>query len=203
LVIDIGTTTTDIVPLVDGRPVPAGRTDRERLDQGELVYGGWRRTPLCAFLGTSQAAELFATTVDVYLELGVVDDDPNDCDTADGRPRTRAAAGRRLARMMCGDLETTTPRQRRELAEEVNFKLLGQIALAADRVIQRLPASPRQVIACGSGECLVRGVLSSRLFKVPMANCPIFSFDRESGPGSSAVACALAVAILLRDSLPA
>src|SRR5262249_5319838 len=69
LLIDLGTTTTDIVPMVDGRPVPAGRSDRERLEKDELLYLGWRRTPLCAFTGTSRAAELFATTLDVYLVL--------------------------------------------------------------------------------------------------------------------------------------
>ncbi|HZU35347.1 MAG TPA: hydantoinase/oxoprolinase family protein, partial [Gemmataceae bacterium] len=52
LVIDIGSTTTDIVPLVQGRPVPRGRTDPERLRTNELVYTGVRRTPLCALLGT-------------------------------------------------------------------------------------------------------------------------------------------------------
>jgi probable H4MPT-linked C1 transfer pathway protein len=203
LLIDVGTTTTDIVPLLDGRPVPVGHTDSERLESGELVYVGWRRTPLCALLGTSQAAELFATTLDVYLELGVVDDDPNDCDTADGRPATRAAAARRLARAMCGDLETTTPQQRRLLAKDVDFKVLGRIALAADQVIRRLPAPPRTVIASGSGECLVRPVLHSPLFKVPMKDCPIVSLTRESGPAGSTAACALAVAVLLQEALPA
>src|SRR5665213_2920887 len=38
LLIDIGSTTTDIVPLQDGRPMPKGRTDPERLRSGELVY---------------------------------------------------------------------------------------------------------------------------------------------------------------------
>src|SRR5262249_47274816 len=42
--VDIGSTTTDVVPLHDGRPVPRGRTDRERLRCQELVYTGVRRT---------------------------------------------------------------------------------------------------------------------------------------------------------------
>src|SRR5262249_24868818 len=67
LLIDVGSTTTDIVPLLDGRPVPQGRTDPERLDCGELVYTGIRRTPICALLGGNIAAEVFATTLDAYL----------------------------------------------------------------------------------------------------------------------------------------
>src|SRR6516165_810475 len=47
LVIDVGSTTSDIVPIVNGVPVPRGRTDQERLRLGELVYTGVRRTPVC------------------------------------------------------------------------------------------------------------------------------------------------------------
>ena len=50
LLIDIGSTTSDLIPLVDGLPMPTGRTDVERLQSGELVYCGVRRTPLCALV---------------------------------------------------------------------------------------------------------------------------------------------------------
>ena len=53
LLIDIGSTTADLIPMVDGRVAVRGRTDTERLQTGELVYAGVRRTPLC-----SLAAEL-------------------------------------------------------------------------------------------------------------------------------------------------
>src|SRR5207249_4809018 len=45
LLIDVGSTTTDIVPIRAGEPRPAGRTDTERLLSGELVYSGVLRTP--------------------------------------------------------------------------------------------------------------------------------------------------------------
>ena len=98
LLFDVGSTTTDVIPLLDGRPKPHGRTDRERLESGELVYTGVRRTPLCALAGG--AAELFATTLDVYLLLDWIAEDAADRNTADGRPATKAAAHARLARMM-------------------------------------------------------------------------------------------------------
>jgi probable H4MPT-linked C1 transfer pathway protein len=200
LLIDIGTTTTDIVPLLDGRPVPAGRTDTERLKCEELIYMGWRRTPLCALTGTSGATEVFATMLDAFLVLGKVPEDPDDHDTADGRPATRVAANRRLARMLGGDLETTTVRECRGLAEDVFAKMAHQIALAANEVIERLPEPPRAVIASGSGEYLVPVALSSILFEVK--DCPIISLQKEVGPGGSTAACALAVAILCKEALP-
>ena len=94
------------------RPVAArGRTDTERLQTGELVYAGVRRTPVCAlatelpFRGvpTGLAAELFASTLDVYLTLGEIAPDPKDLSTADGRPATVDAARDRLARMVGAD----------------------------------------------------------------------------------------------------
>ena len=102
LLIDVGSTTTDIIPLIDGNPAPRGRTDTERLGSGELVYTGVRRTPVCALadrlpfggVPTGLAAELFATTHDVYLTLGALPEKPDDTDTADGRPATREACAR-------------------------------------------------------------------------------------------------------------
>src|SRR5262249_413708 len=104
--IDVGSTTADIGPLLHGRPVPPGRTDRQRLKCQELVYTGVRRTPVCGLLGPSVSAEFFATTLDVYLLLGQVAEDETDYGTADGRPATRLFAHARLARMLGGDGET-------------------------------------------------------------------------------------------------
>ena len=45
---DIGTTTTDLIPLASGLVMARGKSDTERLQTGELVYAGVRRTPVCA-----------------------------------------------------------------------------------------------------------------------------------------------------------
>src|SRR5207248_174454 len=97
LLIDTGSTTTDIVFLNHGVPEPRGLSDPERLASGELVYTGVRRTPICAVLGMAVAAEFFATMQDAYIYLGLTPANPADCDTADGRPATRANARARLA----------------------------------------------------------------------------------------------------------
>ena len=52
LLIDVGSTTTDLIPLADGRARPRGRSDTERLGTGELVYAGIRRTSACCALTT-------------------------------------------------------------------------------------------------------------------------------------------------------
>ena len=40
LFVDLGSTTTDIVPIVDGKVAARGYTDAQRLAAGELIYTG-------------------------------------------------------------------------------------------------------------------------------------------------------------------
>ena len=80
LLVDVGSTTTDMVPLLRGGPAPHGLTDPERLLSGELVYTGVVRSPICG-LATAlpwrgqlcpTAQEVFATTCDAYVTLGLL-----------------------------------------------------------------------------------------------------------------------------------
>ena len=135
ILLDVGSTTTDIIPILDGKPVPRGLTDYDRLFSGELLYTGARRTPVCAIKPWLTAAELFATTLDVYLTLGLILENPEDCDTADGRPATRKHAHARLARMYCADASEVPEDHTRTLAEGVRDEHLAKIrhAVGVDR----------------------------------------------------------------------
>ncbi|MDH3280912.1 MAG: hypothetical protein OEQ18_07260, partial [Gammaproteobacteria bacterium] len=90
--IDIGSTTTDIIPFADNRLQVRGYRDHERLQCGELVYSGVVRTPVMAltrsvpFGGktTPLMAEHFATTADVYRILGALPEHADTMPPADG-----------------------------------------------------------------------------------------------------------------------
>ncbi len=197
LVIDIGSTTTDIVPLANGRPNPRGLTDPDRLRCHELVYLGVRRTPVCAFMLAEVAAELFATALDVYLLLGMVPEDPGDCDTADGRPATKPYAHARLARMKCADVETFSLEDAQELANNAMLWQLTYLKRAVEKVAQRLHDSPRQVILAGSGEFLAPKLIQSQeAFPIPK----VISLAQQLGPDISEAACAHAVAVLAKEA---
>ena len=197
LVIDIGSTTTDIVPLLDGRPVPHGRTDPERLHCHELVYTGVRRTPLCALLGIGGAAELFATTLDAYLLLGHLPENAGDRGTADGRPAIMAAAHARLARMLCADVETCSLEEVRKLALRACQRQAFHIQTAVESVAKRLPGPPRTVVLAGSGEFLARAVLS---LMPTFAGAHVVSLSEQLGAQVSPAACAYALAVLAAES---
>jgi probable H4MPT-linked C1 transfer pathway protein len=138
ILIDIGSTTTDVIPLLDGKPVPQGKTDRERMRSSELIYTGARRTPVCALLGSQVAAEFFATSRDAYLLLGQVAESATDCDTADGRSATRANAHARLARMIGGDAQTVSLEDATSLADDVALKQIRLIEYGIENAIGHL-----------------------------------------------------------------
>lgn len=197
LLIDIGSTTTDIVPLLDGRPVPRGRTDTQRLRCGELMYTGVIRTPLCALLGEYGAAEFFATTRDVYLMLGRLPEDPSDCDTADGRPATRACAEARVARMICADLETSTKAERRKVAERAYLQQLIQLARCTSNVARcALRRDAETIILAGVGEFFGEMALADG--KPPYQGRTV-SLARELGEEVSRAAPAYALAVLASE----
>lgn len=193
LAVDVGSTTTDIVPLWQGQPVPRGRTDRDRLQSRELVYTGVRRTPVCTLLGVEGAAELFATNLDVYLLLGDLVEDVSDCRTADGRPATRPFAHARLARMAGADVESYTLSEARQLAQRICDRQTGWIADALRSVTVRLPEPPRTVVLSGIGEFLARRAL------IQCPPCAIISFSEQLSPALSEAACAYAVAVLATE----
>ncbi|MFL5243799.1 MAG: hydantoinase/oxoprolinase family protein [Gemmataceae bacterium] len=197
LLIDIGSTTTDIVPLRDGCPVPVGHTDRDRLRSGELVYTGVHRTPVCAVLGSLGAAELFATMHDVYLLLNAVPEDPRDRQTADGRPATKAHAHARLARMVCADAETLSLEETVKLAQKVALRQTRTIGWAIERVLERrLPNRPEMVIVSGSGEFLALPLLTEQ---PNLSRCKRKRLSQLLCEEVSRAACAYAVAVLASE----
>ena len=202
LLIDIGSTTCDIIPLVDGKPVSMGRTDTKRLASGELVYTGIERSPVCALVRSVPyrgrkcpvAQELFATTWDVYLLLGDLPEEPECAHTADRRPATKQFARERLARMICADSATFSDADALAVARHVANMQLARVAVAAAHVINRLNAVPETVVLSGRGEFLARRALA-KLQLAPR----IVSLAEELGPDLSRCAAAHALAVLARE----
>ncbi len=204
LLIDIGSTTTDIIPLSNGTPVTEGGTDPTRLLSGELIYTGVRRTPLCALAPQLEfrgqrigiAAELFATTRDVHLWLGSLPEAPEDCDTANGRPATREFARDRLVRMLCADSEEIDECETDDLARQWASIQQTQIRRAVEQVLARQSSPPRMLLLSGEGEFIARQVLQ----EIPsLADIETLSLARVLGPEHSVGACAYAIARLAAE----
>jgi (4-(4-[2-(gamma-L-glutamylamino)ethyl]phenoxymethyl)furan-2-yl)methanamine synthase len=201
LLVDVGSTTTDIIPIVAGRVVACGRTDSSRLRTGELVYTGSLRTPVCAVVRSLPldggrcrvAAEHFAIVADVHRWLGRIEEADYTCDTPDGRGRSRPEAGARLARMICADFETLDPAGITAIAEHVARAQVRQIGRGIRQVMRRLgAASPGVAILAGAGTFVGRAAAEeARLTPRDLAH--------EVGTSAARSAPAAAVAYLLSE----
>lgn len=204
ILVDIGSTTTDIIPLCDGVPVPAGRTDLERLLSGELVYTGVRRTPVAhvvaavPFRGMScpLSAEVFATMLDVYLLVGSIIADESDVNTANGRPATVAGAQVRLARMLCADTSEIGGDELQQIAAAIAVAQRTRIAAAFDRALARLGKPCELLIAAGEGAFVLD---ESAACPGSATHVPRLSLSATLGPAHAESACAYALARLARE----
>lgn len=201
LLIDIGSTTTDIIPLRNGIPCPLGKTDLSRLQSGELLYTGVRRTPLAALMQTvlfrdewvPTSSELFATMLDVYLLRGDIPEDPCDTDTANGRAATCAAALDRIVRMLCADRTEITEAEAIPMADQWAGQQLGYVQLSVQQVLRGLDAACDTVFVSGSGEFLARRAIE-RIAELKSAR--VVSLTEVFTPAIAEAACAYSVACL-------
>src|SRR5712692_3310069 len=154
ILIDTGTTTTDIIPIAGGRVAARGRTDHERLREGELVYTGALRTPAEAIAHTvvlhgapiGVSAEGFALAGDVHLWLGSLAPEDYTVPTPDRRPATRQFAGERLARVICADRELLDEAAIDEIARSLADAQVGLVSAAVERVARRHPGAACAVV---------------------------------------------------------
>ncbi|MGD9783782.1 MAG: hydantoinase/oxoprolinase family protein [Hyphomicrobiaceae bacterium] len=160
ILIDLGSTTADIVPVAGGRPGPLYLDDAGRQASGELVYTGFTRT---AVMGVTQVApfggqwvtlarEYLATMADVRRVLGNLDDAVDLHDTADGRGKSLAESTQRLARMLGRDAGDGTAAQWRSAARHVEECQLRSIHDGLMLVLSRHPdLEAARVVTAGIG----------------------------------------------------
>jgi probable H4MPT-linked C1 transfer pathway protein len=146
VVIDVGSTSTSIIPIAGGNVVATGKTDLEKLMNGELVYTGSLRTNVAATVNSMPlkggmakvASELFAQSGDVHLVLGNIEESDYTSETADGKGKTPSEALTRLARVVCSDTEMLTEQEILLIAKYVHEKQVEQIADGLSQVYTSL-----------------------------------------------------------------
>jgi (4-(4-[2-(gamma-L-glutamylamino)ethyl]phenoxymethyl)furan-2-yl)methanamine synthase len=206
LFIDLGSTTTDIVPVVGGKVAARGYTDSERLAAGELVYTGLvrgfvmataHRAPLHG-VWTPLINENFATMADVHRILGTLPAGVDLMATADGREKTVKASRARLARMVgcdASDADDATWLRLAQWFAEAQMRILTEAAML---VMSAGAMTAAAIVAAGIGAAVV-AELARRL------QCACMSFDElldvapEAGPGVCHCAPAAAVAWLASE----
>lgn len=211
LLIDVGSTTTDIIPILEGRVLARGKNDLERLIAGELVYSGVLRTPVGALVSKVPvggrmcrvSSEYFAISGDVYVILGLISESDYICPTPDGRGKDPGSARERLARVVCADVEMLSPEAVDQMATYIAERQVQQIAEAISQVLSALEESRislkggRQdlpAIVTGLGSLLARRSAERLGLKV-------IDLEKEWGRDCRLATPAFAVAHLLKDKV--
>lgn len=204
LLIDIGSTTTDIIALAAGVPVVTGLTDAERLRTGELVYTGLTRTPVMAVSGRglfqgqwqTLARDPFATMADVRR---ITCDLPAGVDqhaTSDGRGKSEDESRARLARSFGRDAE---PGDEAQWAVTARAICELQLRSIHDGALQALsahpPQGPFQVVTAGIGT-RVAAEVARRLDMPALSFGALLKAPPQWHDGTNACAPAVAVAML-------
>lgn len=172
--LDIGSTTTDIALIRQGKPFVQGFNDATRLQTDELIYTGVVRTPLMAiaqkipFSGNmvNVAAEHFATTADIYTLTGDLPLDENMAETADGTEKGTEASARRIARMVGRDAQDAALSVWCNLADAFKH---AQLNLIKQGVLRQLSfvddCRGLYVVGAGAGNFLVHELARQLGFK--------------------------------------
>jgi probable H4MPT-linked C1 transfer pathway protein len=206
IIVDVGSTTTSIIPVINGKIAAEGRTDLEKLLNGELVYSGSLRTNVAAIVNAIPvrgkmarvSSELFAQSGDVHLILGNIGEEEYTTETCDGRGKTRREALARLARVVCADADMLTEQEIVAMAKFVYHKQVEQITGGLKHVHERIKPSLQEktVVVTGLGRnFLARKAAENAGFK------DIIDMKEYLGAEATVVSPSVGVALMLATKL--
>ena len=157
ILVDVGSTTTDVIPIKDGKIVAKGKSDLERLQNSELLYYGILRTNVATItdeipvngIPTPVSSERFAVTADVYRILGDIPEEGYACETPDGKGRGIEDCMSRIARVVCSDTNELDGKQIKGVAEFIKRKQIEKISDSISNISKREGIS--NAFVCGLG----------------------------------------------------
>lgn len=201
VMIDTGSTTTDIIPIKDGKECAQGRSDLERLKTGELVYSGTLRTNVAALVDkvpldgswARVASELFAQSADVHLVLGNITEEDYNCETPDGSGKSPEECMRRISRVVCGDLDVLSHSDIEEMADFIYKKQVEEVSLGLQEVLNRHPVST--IVTTGLGMDIIAAKASE------LAGIKSIGMDELLSKEECVVAPAVGTAVLMEEFL--
>ena len=174
ILIDGGSTTIDIIPIVNSLPSTIGKDDTSRMLNHELIYTGGLRatipsiTHFIPYQGSKVriSFEKFALVSDVHRILNNISEDEYINDTADNRSTSLEDCYARLARTFCSDLDLVSKKELNIIAEYVYQKQLGiirsEIKLLMRNLVKKHPEfknNPQFVITGLCADFLIKKAL--------------------------------------------
>lgn len=210
ILIDAGSTTIDIIPILNSIPVPDGRDDISRLMNHELIYTGGLRATIPSithhvpYKGNKIriSFEKFALVSDIHRILNNISEEEYFNDTADNRTKTIENCYARLSRVICMDIESISRADLDLIANFIYQKQLDLITREIKAFMENLTMrfkefnhNPKFVITGLSADFLIRKPLQDLGFS------EIINYEEITNIPSNISSSAFAIAGALNNQL--
>jgi hypothetical protein len=171
ILIDAGSTTIDIIPIVDAKPATLGNDDISRIINHELIYTGGLRATIPSITHhvpykdkkVRISFEKFALISDIHRILNNISEEDYINDTADNRSKSLHDCYARLSRVICMDHATISREDLNKIAQFIYKKQLDiisrEIGNFMDTLVKRFEQfenNPRFIITGLSADFLIR-----------------------------------------------
>jgi probable H4MPT-linked C1 transfer pathway protein len=175
ILIDAGSTTIDVIPILKAIPVPKGNDDISRLINHELIYTGGLRATIPSITHhvyykdnrIRVSFEKFALISDIHRILDNISEEEYINDTADNRSKSLEDCYARLSRVICMDIETISKEDLYKIAKYLYEKQLDIITREIRTFMSNLltrynefKQNPKFVLTGSSANYLIRKPLA-------------------------------------------
>jgi len=165
ILVDIGSTTTDIIPIKNKEIISKGTNDYQRLKSSELIYLGVLRTPIQAVEKKKNLInENFANLSDVYRVLNKIPRTVDLLPTLDNKTKNKHDSARRIARIFGKDYKKNHFLKWKRTAcqiEDEHLKILKRVVNKIEKknFLKKVP-----IIGAGIGEFLVKRIYNKKKY---------------------------------------
>ena len=205
IVIDFGTTTTDFIIIKKGRILNKNYDDFSRLNNNELLYTGFTRTPI---FGISQQIriqgkllniipEFFSDSADVNKIIGQLNTSIDIDKTADGLNRSYFNSSRRISRSFGFDYKKSKRSLIKKICIELSSIQINKVFANLLKIQKKFSVQDFPIILSGVGQEVVNKFLKKRGVKtIKFEN---FLIPSKLNKEASSHAPAVSIALLIGD----
>ena len=171
ILVDMGSSTTDIIPIKKKRIIAKGNNDYKRLVYRELIYFGVIRTPITAIEKNKNLIyENFANLGDIYRVLNKLPKKIDLTPSQDNKSKSKNDSARRIARVFGKDYKKKDFNTWKKLALKIENKQKKILKENINKIRKRNFSSSVPIIGAGIGEFLIREIYNKNNY---------FSFDSK------------------------
>ena len=161
ILVDIGSSTTDIIPIKKKRVIAKGTNDYKRLLFNELIYFGVIRTPITAIEKRKNLIyENFANLGDIYRVLNKLPKKIDLAPSQDNKSKSKDDSARRIARIFGKDYKKNDFNKWKKVALQIEKKQKKILKDNINKIKKKNFSSSIPIIGAGVGEFLIRNIYS-------------------------------------------